>query len=192
MSAGWFKRRAAAAALAAAATGCDLAPVADADPAAWDPAAIDSGEPGDAGKEAPGPGCDVEPDFDDALTASTATTPSHLAGQPCLEGCHEAGGAARKIFAAAGTVYRSQRSRSVAHAGEVHGVGGTTLIVDRCGNFYAVDGALTLDPTRTQPFVQNPTLHRMDKSLYRVPRAGSCNQASCHDFSSRLRWGVYF
>ena len=46
------------------------------------------------------------------------------------------------------------------------GVGGTSLTVDRCGNFYAVLGALTeQDLDETQPFVQNLTVHRMEKNL---------------------------
>jgi hypothetical protein len=133
-----------------------------------------------------------DPLFDEALTRSSAMTRSHRADQPCLENCHETGGLAQKVFAVGGTIHRSQTSRTPVTSGEVHGVGGTTLSVDRCGNIYATKEALTTDPRLTQPFVQNPTLHRMDKSLNRVLRAGSCNQMTCHDFGSTLRWGIYF
>lgn len=186
----WF----ALAALAALAlSACKLGSEFDSDPSYWAPNDI-AGVP-DASMndfEPPIAGCDVEPVYDSALTQSQPDAQSHLAGQPCLEGCHEADGAARKTFSAAGTIFRAQGSRSLARSGAVHGIGGTTLSVDRCGNFYAIREALVTNVDRTQPFVQNPTLHRMDKSLYRVPRAGSCNQATCHDFSSRQRWGVYF
>ena len=51
-------------------------------------------------------------------------------------------------------------------------------------------------PRATQPFVQNPTVHRMEKiaGSSEQPRStsdnlGSCNHADCHDFSSKAEVG---
>ncbi len=97
-----------------------------------------------------------------------------------------------KTLAVGGTIHRAQGSHDVATSGSVHGVGGSTLMVDPCGNIYATADALKGDPQLTEPFVQNPTLHRMDKSLYRIKDPGSCNQSGCHDFGSTLRAGIYY
>ncbi len=174
---------------------CSFTPGLDSDPAAWNPerlasSAVDSGSD-DQAPAAPA-ACDMDPRYSPELETSSTKTLSHRSDQPCLEGCHEPGGSAQKTLAVGGTVHRSQTSREVATSGTVHGVGGTTLTVDRCGNVYAVAEALVGDPQLTEPFVQNPTLRRMDKSLYRVKNPGSCNQSSCHDFGSKLRWGIYF
>jgi hypothetical protein len=177
--------------------GCEWSPALTSDPAFWDPPR--TGEPLDGSPRPVGdaaaivdPACRGEPRYDAALLTSSATASSHRPGESCLKGCHETGGSAKAVFAAAGTVYQSQRSREVATSGVVQSVGGTALAVDRCGNIYAVASALKTGVQLTQPFVQNPTFHRMDKSLYRVTNAGSCNQSDCHDFSGKLRWGVYF
>jgi len=172
---------------------CSVGSEFDSNPSAWSPTDLAGVADASAGAfEPPIPGCDVEPPFAPDLVASKSQGQSHRASEPCLEGCHEAGGKAQKIFGAAGTIYRAQGSRSFARSGEVNGIGSTTLHVDGCGNFYSVPAALNAGVDRTQPYVQNPALHRMDKSLYRIPHAGSCNQLMCHDFSSRERWGVYF
>jgi hypothetical protein len=124
---------------------------------------------------------------------SDATSASHRAGEPCLEGCHEPGGSARLAFVAAGTAYEKQGERSPARAGRVvQGIGGTALVVDACGNFYALPGALAAGPGRTQPWLKDPTFRRMEKPLTRESRPGDCNQSGCHDFSSRLSLGIYF
>ncbi|HEX4339716.1 MAG TPA: hypothetical protein VH062_27600 [Polyangiaceae bacterium] len=178
--------------------GCGLGAELPSDPAAYDPplavASVGASEADAAVAvlDGGGAGCDEEPPFDAELTVSSAHARSHLAGQPCLEGCHAAGGTAMKVFAAAGTVHGSSTSRAVARSGSVQNVGGTSLAVDGCGNVYATLDALATDPRLTQPFVQSPSLHRMDKPLSRQPFAGSCNQSGCHDFGSALRWGVYF
>lgn len=190
-----MRRRLASWTLAAAQllSACGFDSKLDSDPGYWLPTETAGVADGSADAiEPPIPGCDVEPPFSAELRASAEGGASHLAGKPCLESCHEAGGTAQKIFSAAGTIYRSQGSRAVTRTGQVQGVGGTTLNVDRCGNFYATSDALVTGVDRTQPFVQQSALHRMDKSLYRVPKAGSCNQATCHDFSSRQRWGIFF
>ena len=173
----------------------DFRPDLSSDPSAWTPeklaggaGAVEDGGDSDAAL----PGCTDDPPFDATLTESSPTTSSHRSDQPCLQGCHTAGGSAKKIFAAAGTIHVSSTSRRVARSGTVHSVGGSTLTVDRCGNIYATADSLATDPQFTEPFVQNPTLHRMDKALYRVAFAGSCNQTHCHDFGGTLRWGVYF
>jgi hypothetical protein len=185
-------------AFASALPGCGLGAELPSDPAAWEPpldsaraasmAEADAAPAFDGGAGA----CLEEPLFEPALTSSAAGARSHLAGQPCIEGCHVVGGSAKKVFAAAGTVHVSATSRAVARAGAVHGVGGTTLPVDLCGNIYATMDALMTEPRYTQPFVQAPTLHRMDKPLSRQTSAGSCNQSGCHDFGAKLRWGIYF
>jgi hypothetical protein len=177
-------------------SGCDWSPAFSSDPAFWEPPAstepsIDAAAAVDGGAQE-ALSCDEVPPYDASLVTSKAGGSSHGAGQPCLEGCHESGGSARLTFAAGGTAYRSQTSREVARGGEVHGIGGTTLAVDGCGNFYATPGALKAGPQATQPFVQNPTFRRMDKPLFRQAGAGSCNQSGCHDFGGKLRWGVYF
>ena len=174
---------------------CGFTPDLDSDPAAWSPArlAVSAGDAGNGARDASIPeGCSMDPPFLEALTTSSAKSLSHRSDQPCLEGCHEAGGSARKTLAVGGTIHVSESSRQVATGGTVHGVGGTTLTVDPCGNIYATSDALKGDPQLTEPFVQNPTLHRMDKSLYRIKDPGSCNQSGCHDFGSTLRWGIYF
>jgi hypothetical protein len=180
---------------------CDWATKLESDPAAWSPPratraevpedgpSVDAASPADA----PHVECQAEPAFDPSLRTSRGGAGSHRAGEPCLEACHVSGGSARLVFAAAGTVYRSQTSRAVASGGgAVHGIGGSRIDLDACGNFYAVAEALAAGPNATQPFVQNPTFHRMDKALFREPSPGDCNQADCHDFSSRTRWGIYF
>jgi hypothetical protein len=133
------------------------------------------------------------PGVDLTLKTSTASHVSHVPGAACLKGCHaQEGGEAKTRFSAAGTIYRSQTSRDFAPlSGSVQGVGGTSLEIDRCGNFYAVIGALKTAIDATQPFVQNPTVHRMEKSLINQANPGSCNQVACHDFSRTLNWGVY-
>jgi hypothetical protein len=194
--------------LACAALGCEWSTALQTDPASWSPPASDASEIDAADTiDAAGtidPDCKVVlPPFDSTLQTSTATSMSHAPGVGCLGSCHgDSGGnaEARTIFAAAGTVYRSQTSKEpVATGGAVHGVGGMTLPVDLCGNFYVVRGALTLkDLQSTQPFVQNPTVHRMEKLLTAqnnpgsTDNLGSCNQAGCHDFSSPLKWGIYY
>jgi hypothetical protein len=149
---------------------------------------------GDAGVELTIPAeCNVEPPYDASLTQSLASAISHRPSEPCLENCHEAGGSARTVFAVAGTVHRAQGQRvPVARGGTIHSVAATTLTLDRCGNFYAVASALTTQPQLTQPFVQNPTLRRMEKPLVREQAAGSCNRATCHDFSSSSKSGIYY
>ena len=86
----------------------------------------------------------------------------------------------------------SDTSHAVAKSGRIYNVGGTTLTVDACGNFYAVAGTLKEDPQLALPYVQNPVFHRMDKALSGQPDPGSCNQSGCHDFGTKLRWGIYF
>jgi hypothetical protein len=173
--------------------GCGLQSELEGDPAHWAPEKLPSNT-GDAAAEIEPPieGCDVEPPYNPELRVSATDAPSHLADSPCLEGCHQRGGTAKLVLAVGGTVHVSQNSRRVARSGEVHGVGGTSLSVDRCGNFYAVAAALSQDPKFSKPYVQNPRLHRMEKSLFRTGNAGSCNQTNCHDFGSKLRWGIYF
>jgi hypothetical protein len=177
--------------LALASVGCSDALTSD--PEAWAPLRLDAGSlvASDAATVLD-PACLDEPPYDPELRTSSATSVSHLSGQPCLAGCHEAGGSAKTIFAAAGTVYESQTSRAVATHGTVQGIGGSTVPVDRCGNVYAIASALKTQVAFSQPFVQNPTFRRMDKALLRQKDPGSCNQASCHDFGGKLRWGVYF
>jgi hypothetical protein len=180
---------------------CDWGRALDSDPEAWSPA-VTVGESapsgpdanGDAGAEVAIPEeCNAEPPFDAALTQSVASAISHRPSEPCLEKCHEAGGTARSVFAVAGTVHRAQGQRApVATGGTIHSVAGTTLTLDRCGNFYAVRSVLAVEPQLTQPFVQNPTLRRMEKPLVREQAAGSCNRATCHDFSSSSKSGIYY
>lgn len=184
----------------------------DSDPSAWSPppqpleqmppvsSAADAAPVADGGAsdggllaEAAAIDCEDDPPFDVALQASMASGQSHRAGQACLTACHEPGGSAQLVLAAAGTIYRSQGSHDVAAAGgTVRQVGGTTLTIDGCGNFYAVSGALATGPNQTQPVVQNPTLHQMLKILYRVSQPGNCNQSGCHDFSSSANPGIYY
>jgi hypothetical protein len=199
--------------LAFAAPACDWSPALGSDPAAWSPPAtaalsgvdaavafdasghVEGDAGGHAGGDAssqPEPTCAEAPPYDATLTTSKAGAASHAAGQPCLESCHESGGSARLSFAAAGTVHQSQTSREVVSAGLVHNVGGTTLAVDGCGNFYATADALKMDPKSSQPYVRNPAFRPMEKPLARQRRPGDCNQSGCHDFGSRLRWGIYF
>lgn len=177
---------------------CDWSRPLPSDPAAWSPASspIDDASTGsnddDAGPSLPEE-CNTDPPFDPHLTQSVASGISHRSSEPCLEACHEAGGSARSVFAVAGTVHRAQGERTpVATGGTIHSVAGTTLTLDRCGNFYAVASVLVSAPQSTQPFVQNPTLRRMEKPLVREPSAGSCNRATCHDFSSSSKSGIYF
>lgn len=178
---------------------CDWSDALRSDPNAWSPAQgprpsteTPPAEGGQTGAEQPS-GCDAEPPFDPSLRLSAADTLSHRAGEACLEGCHEAGGSAQLVLAAAGTAYRRQGERALAEAGRViQGVGGSELSIDACGNFYAVEGALTASVARTQPWVKEPTFRRMEKPLLRVSRPGDCNQSGCHDFSSRLSTGIYF
>jgi hypothetical protein len=190
---------AASALLAVAA--CDWSHALDSDPQAWSPAATPQGDPRaptpvdrDAEADVVVPGaCNGEPPFDPELKQSSAGAISHRAGQPCLEGCHEAGGSARSVLAVGGTIHRAEGERvPVAGGGTVNSVGGTTLNVDQCGNFYAVASALRSPPQLTQPFVQNPILRRMEKPLFREAYAGSCNRAGCHDFSSSSKSGIYY
>ena len=180
---------------------CDWSRELDSDPQAWSPATMASehsksgpSEDRDAESEGGIPeACNGEPPFDPSLTQSVSGAISHRPSQPCLEKCHEAGGTARSVFAVAGTVHRAQGEPvPVATGGTIHSVAGTTLTLDRCGNFYAVASTLATQPQLTQPFVQNPTLRRMEKPLVREQSAGSCNRASCHDFSSSSKSGIYF
>jgi hypothetical protein len=178
-------------------TACDGSPALDSDPAYWDPPVSQVSSPGEDGDAADAgiavdPACAGTPGYDAALVTSIAGAFSHRAGQPCLESCHEAGGEARLTFAAAGTVFRAQLSRETATGGEVKGVGNTSLVVDACGNFYATPSALAVAPGASQPYVQNPTFRRMDRKVTERERPGDCNQGGCHDFSGRLRWGIYY
>jgi len=199
-------RRAPGLLLACALFGCEWSTDLQSDPASWTPARSDQSEIDvtDAAEGLDGldPACRTgkSPPQDLTLRTSTATGLSHLSGGTCLEGCHAPEGEAATKFIAAGSVYRSQTSRAFAAAGGiVQGVGGTSLTVDRCGNIYAVIGSLENGIDQTQPFVQSPTVHRMEKSLahqnnpgIEMVNLGSCNQSNCHDFSSKLKWGVYF
>lgn len=179
-------------ALAALAVACDYGDALRSDPAAWDPAHGATKRPDDSNGP-PVAACDEVPALDLTLERSTESTRSHAGGQPCLEGCHEAGGQARLAFAAAGTLYRRQGERAAAQAGRsVQGVGGTELSADVCGNVYAVLSVLVSPVQRTQPWVNDPTFRRMEKSLSREARAGDCNRSGCHDFSGRLNSGIYF
>lgn len=179
-----------AAPLALFLAGCAADASLTSDPGAWSPRrgalAIQDGA-------APlPPGCDEPPAVDPSRERSRAGGPSHLPGQPCLEGCHEPGGTATRAFAAAGTVYREQGRRELASSGSVGGVGGTTLAVDACGNFWAVAGALEASANTTQPFVREPTFRKMERAMNRTADAGDCNRSGCHDFGSTLRSGIYF
>jgi hypothetical protein len=183
------------------ALGCQWGSSLGSDPAAWSPppAPVADADSDALASVADGAGggddadCTDEPPFDSTLQKSSAALRSHLPGHACLTACHARGGSARTVFAAAGTVYRSQTSRNVAAAGgQVQQVGGSTLTLDRCGNFYAIAAALNADPGQTQPVVQNPALHQMQKILYRQADPGNCNQAGCHDFSGPLNWGIYY
>jgi len=188
-----------AAAIALAA--CDWGRPLDSDPKEWSPeataveagaAALEGGAPTVDAAVIPA-ACAEEPPFDPGLTQSSATATSHRAGEPCLEKCHEAGGSARTVLAVGGTIHPGEGDRSpVAIGGTVSSVAGSTLTLDRCGNFYAVASALATTPQNTQPFVQNPMLHRMEKPLYREQYAGSCNRVGCHDFSSSSKSGIYY
>lgn len=182
-----------AAAFSVGSTSCGSGPASESDPSYWHPLSR-----GDGGGGAPGdggvvvdPACLAEPPYDPAVVASANGALSHASGQPCLEGCHEPGGTAKSAFAVGGTVFRSQTSRTVAESGFVENVGGTRLEVDACGNIYARASELRTKPT-TSPFVTVPSYRRMDKPLLREENPGSCNQGGCHDFSGRLRWGIYF
>jgi hypothetical protein len=177
-------------------SGCGWSDALNSDPAAWAPSATSDTaplEPGTAGAAPVADECEAESPPSLHGAASTSTTVSHRAGEPWLQGCHEPGGSARSSFAAAGTAHERQGVRSPARGGRVvQGIGGTALVVDACGNFYARAEALAASPARTQPWLKDPTFRRMEKPLTRQPRAGDCNQSGCHDFSSRVSVGIYF
>jgi hypothetical protein len=169
------------------------------DPKAWAPAKIES--PANAGPDAAPTvtpdaalvDCSQEPLFDPDLRQSSESTLSHRAGESCLGGCHEAGGAAQLAFAAAGTIYRALGSPLVALAGDtIDGVGGTRLTIDLCGNFYAVEEALAFPVRRTQPWVENPTFRRMDQLMSRVSNPGDCAQSKCHDLGEGKNSAIYY
>ena len=184
----------------AALPSCGWSDALDSDPKAWNPERLAVAEPapsssGEAGAPAvPVPAsCDDEPPLQLVLERSAPGESSHRVGEPCLAGCHEAGGSARLAFAAAGSAYQAQGSRVVASPGSVvQGIGGTALQVDACGNFYAIAESLKTAPQQTQPWVRSPTFRRMEKSLAKDSKAGDCNQSGCHDFSGRLNAGIYF
>jgi hypothetical protein len=179
---------------------CNWGNALDSDPTAWNPpaglvSATSSAEPDASAIELPPEptDCSTLPELDLKLKASTASLRSHRSSEPCLASCHEPGGTAKLAFAAAGSAYTAQGKRSPAQAGKViESVGGSRLIVDSCGNFYAVESALRSSVKNTQPWLQEPTFHRMEKPLARASRAGDCNQSGCHDFSGRLNSGIYF
>lgn len=161
------------------------------DPGAWSP------EVGDETEEASSPslpGCAEEPpESSTAPTLSHRSLTSHAPGLPCLAGCHEEGGSSSLVFAAAGTAYLGEESRSIAPAGrEIHGIGGTILELDRCGNFYASADELSASAASTQPFVLDPTFRKMEKSMVLVKGPGDCNQSGCHDFSEKGTSGIFF
>jgi len=179
--------------------GCSWGSALDSDPTAWDPpAGLVSAQPSaqpDAAIDQPPdvPDCSALPELDLALKLSAASVLSHRSSEPCLSGCHEPGGTAKLAFAAAGSAYAAQGQRRPAQAGKIiESIGGTRLTVDACGNFYAIAPALKSAVQNTQPWLKDPTFHRMEKPLARAARAGDCNQAGCHDFSGRLNSGVYF
>lgn len=185
--------------VACALLGCEWSTELKTDPAGWSPlrSGADDVDATSAADDADtiDPACHSRelPVLDPTLQTSTAARMSHLAGVPCLEGCHAEGGEAHTVFAVAGTIYRSQTSRETAGSGgTVDGVGATSLTVDPCGNFYAVLGALKMGVETTQPYVQSSTVQRMEKVLRYQNNPGSCNQNGCHDFSTRLKWGIYF
>ena len=186
--------------LVSAPLSCEWSNELQSDPSAWSPRPEATSEPDatnateDSSTIDPACSSGALPPFDPTLRTSTATAVSHGPGLTCLEGCHALQGEARTAFTAAGTIYRSQTSREIAGAGgTVEGVGGTILTVDKCGNFYAVAGAVEEKALRiTQPFVQSPTVHRMEKTLSLQTNPGDCNQLGCHDFSAKLRWGIYY
>jgi hypothetical protein len=161
------------------------------------PAAMDSGdtEEGQGAMEASSrPSCDGDPPYDPALMASGSTSPSHRAGEACLTSCHATGGTARLTFVAAGTVYQSWTSRTVVAAGNtIDNIGSTTVTIDPCGNFYAIAAALTTGIALSQPYVQSPTLRKMDRPMTEPDKnMGDCNQSGCHDLSSRSNWGIFY
>ena len=164
----------------------------DSNPSAWDPpeSAVSASSDGEA--STPVSACSAEPARDLTVAQSRPAAASHRAGEACLGGCHEAGGSAALAFRAAGTLYRAQGDHTTAGPDHtVQGVGGTSLVTDQCGNFYAVDSALENSPNQTQPWLEDPTFRRMDKPLARVAHAGDCNQAGCHDFSTRTNAGIF-
>jgi hypothetical protein len=174
---------------------CNGSPAFESDPSYWNPLSTDPDgafDPQGDGGVVVDPACLTDPAFDASIVVSSPGAISHRSGQPCLEGCHEAGGEARSAFAVGGTVFRSQTSRVVAEGGFVANVGGTRLEVDACGNVYAKESELLTKLSSTNPNVSTPTYRRMDRTLSRVERPGSCNQSGCHDFSSKRRWGIYF
>lgn len=186
--------------------GCSWGDALDSDASAWNPPerraelsatplpGVGGEASGTAGNNSGVPAdCATTPELDLALRQSMPSHASHRAGEPCLKGCHEAGGTAKLTLAAAGTAYDVQGERSVAEAGrQVRGIGGSVLEVDACGNFYAIADVLRTAPESTQPWVKEPTFRRMEKPLLRVARPGDCNQSMCHDFSGRLNAGIYF
>jgi len=184
--------------VASALSACSWKQAIESDPSAWNPAASlvapDAATDGAAGSSATEvEGCDATPDEELALTESGPERGSHRAGEPCLTGCHESGGSAKLVFAAAGTAYRAQGQRTVAEPGrEVRGVGGSVLQLDACGNFYAIAAVLRAATGSTQPWLKDPIFRHMEKPLQRAAQPGDCNQSSCHDFSGRLNSGIYF
>jgi len=137
---------------------------------------------GCGGSGAPSDPCSHAPSNESTLPSSSATSQSHLAGQACLT-CHGPGGDARTAFAAAGTAYESAASRTLAAAGRtIDNVGQTTLLVDACGNFYAIAAALNGAIGASQP-ATGPGARTMSLSMNRpTPNMGDCNTGGCHDF----------
>ena len=126
--------------------------------------------------------CSHAPTDEPALTSSSPTSHSHLAGQACLT-CHGPTGDAKTLFAAAGTAYANEASRVLAAPGQTIGaVGQTTLSVDTCGNFYATASALNGAIGASQPTTGSGS-RTMSLSMNRpTPNMGDCNTSGCHDF----------
>jgi hypothetical protein len=165
----------------------------ESDPNAWRPAAHGPllGLGGAAGHV--DERCAGDPEHDPGLVVSSASALSHRPGEACLGACHGADGEAQTTFEAAGTAYATEGSRVLAGVGRaIHAVGGTRLVVDRCGNFYAVRSRMQARPTSTQPFVNDPTLRKMERAMNRTKDAGNCNQSGCHDFSEKGTSGIFF
>jgi len=107
------------------------------------------------------------------ITASTTSTQSHNTGKDCLGSCHTTGGSAATVWTVAGTMVDSKGSTTNAAAGSTVTVGGSSLIVDTCGNFYTA-ASITLPAAASTP-----------TKLMSALAPGSCNLSGCHDGSAR-------
>ncbi len=134
------------------------------------------------------PSCEKENGENEKKISMYSDDESHNMGQDCMT-CHKSGGEGEGWFNAAGTVYDTTQSNTLANATirlftEANGGGQLkyTIEVDAKGNFYTTEDVNFGDGLF--PSVKGPT---GAKFMSTSVKTGACN--SCHGATTDKLWG---